>query len=174
VTLAWEALQQIGITLWHTLPWLAGLAIAFGVLSHFMPCNEGQTWWTKRGLMTDLGYMFLVPIFCRYLRIWLTVFLTIWIFHISDGQKIADFYLHGHGWLASLPLWEQGLIYLVGADFMYYWIHRTFHRGALWKYHAVHHAPQQIEWLSAYRWHPVNLMLGTAGVDVAWLPSLAP
>ena len=167
--LAWEALEQLGITLWHVLPWLAGLGVVFTVLSHFSPCNEGQPWWKKRGLATDLGYWILVPIFCRYLRIWLTVCLTILIFHINDGQKIADFYLHGHGALSTLPLWLQGILYLVGADFALYWLHRAFHRGMLWKYHAVHHAPTQVEWLSASRWHPVNLMLGTVAVDIAWL-----
>lgn len=173
--LAWEALEQLGITLWHVLPWLAGLAVVFTLLSHFSPCNAGRPWWKKRGLATDLGYWIFVPIFSRYLRIWLTAFLTIVIFGISDGQQIADFYLHGHGWLATLPLWLQGLMYLVGADFVLYWIHRAFHRGMLWKYHAVHHAPVDVDWISASRWHPVNLMLGTAAVDIAWfLAGLSP
>ena len=56
----------------------------------------------KRGLLTDLGYWIAVPIFTRYLRIWVTVFLTMWIFGMSDGQQIADFYLNGHGPIATL------------------------------------------------------------------------
>lgn len=167
--LAFEAAQQIWLTVWHVLPWLAGLAVAFTLLSWLSPCNAGKPWWEKRGLLTDLGYWIAVPIFTRYLRIWLTVFLTIWIFGISDGQQIADFYLNGHGPLAALPLWVQGLIYLVASDFLLYWIHRGFHRGALWKYHAIHHAPKDVEWLSAARFHPVNLVLGTAAVDIAFL-----
>jgi len=169
VQLAFEAAQQIWLTVWHVLPWLAGLAVAFTLLSWLSPCNAGKPWWEKRGLLTDLGYWIAVPIFTRYLRIWLTVFLTIWIFGISDGQQIADFYLNGHGPLAALPLWVQGLIYLVASDFLLYWIHRGFHRGALWKYHAIHHAPKDVEWLSAARFHPVNLVLGTAAVDIAFL-----
>jgi len=166
---ALEVLEQFAVTLWHVLPWLAGLAIVFTVLSRWSPCNEGKPWWEKRGLLTDLAYWIFVPLFTRYLRIWVTVFLTIWIFGISDGQQIADFYLNGHGPIATLPLWLQGLIYLVVADFALYWIHRGFHRGALWKYHAIHHAPKEVEWLSAARFHPVNLMLGTAAVDIALL-----
>lgn len=167
--LAFEAAQQIWLTVWHVMPWLAGLAVAFTLLSRQSPCNAGKSWWEKRGLFTDLGYWIAVPIFTRYLRIWLTVFLTIWIFGLSDGQQIADFYLNGHGPIAALPLWAQGLIYLVVSDFVLYWIHRGFHRGALWKYHAIHHAPKEVEWLSAARFHPVNLALGTAAVDVAFL-----
>lgn len=167
--LALEALNQLFVTLWHVLPWLASLAIVFTLLSRFSPCNNGKPWWEKRGLLTDLGYWIFVPIFTRYLRIWVTVFLTIWIFNITEGQQIADFYLHGHGAIATLPLWLQGIIYLVAADFALYWIHRAFHRGMLWKYHAIHHAPKQVEWLSAARFHPVNLALGTAAVDIAFL-----
>ncbi|HVV66190.1 MAG TPA: hypothetical protein VHC42_12030 [Rhizomicrobium sp.] len=136
--LALAALDQLLVTLWHTLPWLAGLGLVFAVLSRLSPCNAGRPWWRKHGLATDLSYWIFVPIFLRYLRIWVTVWLTIMIFHINDGQKIADFYLHGHGPLSTMPLWIQGLIYLVGADFVLYWIHRAFHQGFAWKYHAVH------------------------------------
>ena len=167
--LALAALDQLLVTLWHTLPWLAGLGLVFAVLSRLSPCNAGRPWWRKRGLVTDLSYWIFVPIFLRYLRIWVTVWLTIMIFHINDGQKIADFYLHGHGPLSTMPLWIQGLIYLVGADFVLYWIHRAFHQGFAWKYHAVHHAPRDVDWTSAARFHPVNLALGTAAVDIAFL-----
>ena len=167
--LAGEVLQQILITLWHVWPWLLGMGAGFALLSHFSPCNKGRPWWEKRGLVTDLAYWIFAPLFSRYMRIWLTVLLTIWIFRISDGQKIADFYLHGHGPLSTLPLWLQGVLYLVVADFALYWSHRMFHRGAFWKYHAVHHASEDVEWVSAARFHPVNLTLGTAGVDVLLL-----
>lgn len=167
--LAGEVLDQLLITLWHVLPWLAGLGVVFAVLSRISPCNAGKPWWEKRGLFTDMAYWIFVPIFTRYLRIWVTVFLTIWLFGISDGQTIADFYLHGHGPLSHLPLWVQGILYLVASDFALYWIHRGFHRGAFWKYHAVHHAPKDLDWISAARFHPVNLVLGTAAVDIAAL-----
>jgi len=71
--------------------------------------------------------------------------------------------------LSRLPYWVQLVGYLVVTDFALYWIHRGFHRGFLWKYHAVHHASQDLEWTSASRFHPVNLALGTALVDVACL-----
>jgi hypothetical protein len=110
VTLALNVLHQILITLWHVLPWLAASGLVFAVLSHISPCNQGRPWWEKRGLLTDLSYWIFVPVFTRYLRIWVTVTLTIWLFHISDGQKIADFYTHGHGPVAQLPLWFQAIL----------------------------------------------------------------
>lgn len=164
-----EAGWQFLITLWHVVPWLAGMGLVFSLLSLISPCNAGKPWWKKRGLGTDLAYWIFAPVFTRYLRIWVTVLGTIMIFGLTDGKAIADFYDHGHGVLGRLPLWGQGLIYLVVTDFALYWIHRGFHRGFLWKYHAVHHASTDVEWISAARFHPVNLALGTAAVDVAAL-----
>jgi len=166
-----EVLEQILLTLWHVFPWLVGMGVVFAVLSRLSPCNEGRPWWQKRGLMTDFGYWILSPIFTRYLRIWVTVSVTIWLFHISDGMKIAEFYAHGHGPLSKFPLWVQAAGYLLVTDFVLYWIHRGFHDGFLWKYHAVHHASEDLEWISAARFHPVNLALGTALVDVVALLS---
>lgn len=167
--IALDVLHQILITLWHVLPWLGACGLAFGLLSRISPCNQGRPWWKKRGLATDLAYWIFVPVFTRYLRIWVTVSLTIWLFHIHDGQKIADFYAHGHGPVSTLPLWLQAIAYLVGTDFLLYWSHRAFHRGWLWKYHAVHHATRDLDWISAARFHPLNLAFGAAGADIVAL-----
>ena len=166
-----EASWQFVLTLWHVLPWLAGMGLAFSVLTLFFPCNPGKPWWKKRGLGTDLAYWIFAPVFSRYMRIWVTVLGTMLFFGITDGQAIVAFYDHGHGWIGQLPLWAQGLLYLVASDFALYWIHRGFHRGFLWKYHAVHHASEDVEWISAARFHPVNLALGTITVDVVSLMS---
>jgi sterol desaturase/sphingolipid hydroxylase (fatty acid hydroxylase superfamily) len=170
-----ETLWQFGVTLWHVVPWLAGMGLLFGLLSRLAPLNGGRPWWEKRGLFTDLAYWIFIPVFVRYLRIWVTVCLTLVIFHIADGQKIADFYEHGHGPVSHLPLWVQIIGYLVITDFLLYWNHRAFHRGILWKYHAVHHASKDLEWTSAARFHPVNQALGAAAVDVlALLAGISP
>jgi sterol desaturase/sphingolipid hydroxylase (fatty acid hydroxylase superfamily) len=167
--LAYEAAQQFFHTLWNVLPWMAAMGLVFSVLSAFMPCNAGKPWWKKDGLLTDFGYWIFVPVVTRYFRIWVTVVLTILIFDITDGQAIADFYNTGHGVIGTWPLWLQGLFFLVASDFFLYWNHRLFHRGGFWKYHAVHHAPEQVEWISAARFHPVNLLFGSVVADVALL-----
>jgi sterol desaturase/sphingolipid hydroxylase (fatty acid hydroxylase superfamily) len=160
---------QFVVTLWHVFPWLAGMGVVFTLLSAWMPCNRGKPWWQKDGLSTDIAYWFFVPVFTRYLRIALTAMATALIFGITDAQKIADFYQHGHGWIGTLPLWAQGLLFLGVTDFVLYWSHRVFHCGGFWKYHAVHHAPRQVEWLSAARFHPVNLLFGSVMMDIVML-----
>ena len=50
-----------------------------------------------------------------------------------------------------------------------YWSHRWFHGKTLWKYHAVHHSSEELEWISAARFHPFNLFLGSVLADVVLL-----
>lgn len=164
-----EIVDMLGQTLAQVLPVAAGLGLLFSLLSHFWACNPGRPWWRKRELVTDLGYWFLVPLFSRVLRIALAVIGAALIFGIHDADALTAFYDNGHGPLAAWPLWLQAALALVAADFMMYWLHRLFHRGGFWNYHAIHHSSEDVDWISAARFHPVNLLLGTIGIDVVLL-----
>jgi sterol desaturase/sphingolipid hydroxylase (fatty acid hydroxylase superfamily) len=39
----------------------------------------------------------------------------------------------------------------------------------MWKYHAIHHSSTELDWISAARFHPINILFGTVLVDVALL-----
>jgi sterol desaturase/sphingolipid hydroxylase (fatty acid hydroxylase superfamily) len=58
--------------------------------------------------------------------------------------------------LGSQGLWLQALAILVIGDFIGYWVHRAFHWGPLWRIHVVHHSSEDLDWLSALRFHPTN------------------
>ena len=162
-------IQSIGVTFVKLLPTSIALGAAFAVLSFFWACNPGNPWWRKRGLATDICYWFLIPLFARYLRIGLLVIGAAVLFGIDTPEAMVRFYDDGHGPLAQLPLWLQAAIFLIGSDFMMYWLHRAFHRGALWKYHAVHHSSEDVDWISTARFHPINIFLGSVGTDVVLL-----
>ena len=74
-----ESAWQFALTLWHVLPWMAAMGAVFSVLSLFMPCNPGKPWWRKKGLVTDMTYLFIVPVFMRYARIGFAVMLAVYI-----------------------------------------------------------------------------------------------
>jgi sterol desaturase/sphingolipid hydroxylase (fatty acid hydroxylase superfamily) len=76
------------------------------------------------------------------------------------AQQIDDYIAHGRGPLASLPFWGQVAVYMVASDFLLYWTHRFFHGAALWRFHAIHHSAVEVDWTTAYRFHPVNMWLG--------------
>ena len=164
-----EIVEMFGQTIAKVVPVTIVLALIFSVLSHFWACNPGTPWWRKRELVTDICYWFFVPLFARVFRIALLVLATALLFNISDADGLIAFYDDGHGPLSVAPLWLQAVLFLVLADFMMYWLHRMFHGGGFWKYHAIHHSSEDVDWISAARFHPVNLLLGTIGVDVVLL-----
>ena len=168
-TLPMEILDMFGQTILKVVPITLALALVFSVLTHFWACNAAVPWWHKRGLLTDVCYWFFVPLICRVVRINLMVLGAAVVFNIHTADDLIAFYDDGHGPLSQLPLWTQAILFLVASDFMLYWLHRMYHGGAFWKYHAVHHSSEDLDWISAARFHPVNLMLGTIGVDVVLL-----
>src|SRR3982074_1797080 len=164
-----EVVEMLCQTIAKVVPITIGLAAVFSVLTHFWACNPGTPWWRKRELVTDICYWFFVPVFARVLRIGLLVLAAGVVFRIYDADELIAFYDNGHGPLSALPLWAQAVLFLVLADFMMYWLHRMFHGVGFWKYHAIHHSSEDVDWISAARFHPVHLLLGTIGVDVVLL-----
>lgn len=55
------------------------------------------------------------------------------------------------------PMWLQALEVLIISDFLIYWGHRLQHRvDFLWRFHKVHHSAEKLDWLAAFREHPLD------------------
>jgi len=60
----------------------------------------------------------------------------------------------------SLPVLIQVVILIVCADFVLYWSHRFFHEVPwLWKFHAVHHSVEHMDWMAGSRNHVVQMFV---------------
>jgi sterol desaturase/sphingolipid hydroxylase (fatty acid hydroxylase superfamily) len=160
---------SVGQTFEKTLPITLALGVVFAVLTAFWACNPGRPWWRKHDIVTDLCYWFFIPVITRYLRIGMLIVGAAALFGVTTAQGLVAFYDNGHGPLAALPLAAQMVLFLVGEDIILYWTHRYFHGARMWKYHAVHHSSEELEWISAARFHPVNLFLGAVLADVVLL-----
>ena len=165
----YSVLLVAGTTVLKIVPISIALGIVFALLTHWSACNPGRPWWHKREIVTDVCYWFLIPLAARFVRIGLMVMGAAYIYDIHGADDLIKFYDDGFGPLARMPLWGQALFFLVASDFLTYWIHRLYHGGGLWKYHAVHHSSEDLDWISAARFHPVNIFLGTVMVDVGLL-----
>jgi len=54
----------------------------------------------------------------------------------------------------GLPWIVQLLAVMFLTDFTQYWVHRLFHQVPfLWRFHAVHHSAQTMDWLAGARMH---------------------
>ncbi len=68
--------------------------------------------------------------------------------------------------VASQPLLLQVLEIMLLTDFVQYWFHRQFHEiPFLWRFHAVHHSAQKMDWLAGSRMHIVEIV-GLRGLTV--------
>ncbi|RUW34580.1 MULTISPECIES: sterol desaturase family protein [unclassified Mesorhizobium] len=62
--------------------------------------------------------------------------------------------------VSSQPLWLQLIEIIVIADVGLYWAHRAFHAVPfLWRFHAIHHSIEELDWLAGHRIHPVDQIL---------------
>jgi sterol desaturase/sphingolipid hydroxylase (fatty acid hydroxylase superfamily) len=60
----------------------------------------------------------------------------------------------------SLPWVVQFIIIMLITDFAQYWLHRAFHRvPALWRFHAVHHSAQTMDWIAGARMHFLEIVI---------------
>lgn len=63
-------------------------------------------------------------------------------------------------YVQAQPIWLQAIEVILVADLGFYLAHRTFHAVPfLWKFHAIHHSIEEMDWLAAHRVHPVDQIL---------------
>jgi sterol desaturase/sphingolipid hydroxylase (fatty acid hydroxylase superfamily) len=70
-------------------------------------------------------------------------------------------------WSESLPLWSRVALAVVLGDLLTYWFHRACHHFAfLWRFHAVHHSAERLDWLAAHREHPLDGVLTQLCINI--------
>ncbi|MDX1974416.1 MAG: sterol desaturase family protein [Rickettsiales bacterium] len=158
ILLSW---QNIAIT-------LGIFFILFGVLERATPCNPGQRFWRK-GWFVDLCYAFLIPLVNRVMMIALLIVGGFFVFYGNSPHEIDEYLQHGYGPLSELPVWAQSAIIVLVSDVMLYWIHRIFHTRRWWRFHAIHHSPEELNWLSTYRFHFINTWCAFVLVDATMI-----
>jgi sterol desaturase/sphingolipid hydroxylase (fatty acid hydroxylase superfamily) len=163
----WSVIQNLGqstISIWLL---LTLLGLVFTVVSWVArPCNPGRPWWRKPDVITDVCYWFVIPVVSGYARIWLLVIGLFVLNGIPATLGLPSLFGEGIGPLAGLPFWAQVPLYLILSDLVMYTTHRLFHTMRLWRFHAIHHSSEEIEWTSAARFHPVDAIFHGALSDV--------
>src|SRR6185437_12233075 len=65
--------------------------------------------------------------------------------------------------VAAQPSWVQVCEIIVIADIGFYFAHRAFHGiPLLWRFHAIHHSIEELDWLAAHRAHSLDQTLTKA------------
>jgi lathosterol oxidase len=103
----------------------------------------------RRGFGTDLTYFFVSSLLVQITTL-LTMKPAMVFFAWARPDALA-------AWVAELPFLVQVPALLFVADVTQYWVHRAFHRIPwLWRFHAIHHSAECMDWLAGSRLHLVD------------------
>ena len=167
-----DALTDKLLGIWSSIyPGMLVMIAACSVLCLFssQACNPGKTWWRNRGLVVDLCYWIALQCLAPYIRMGLMVAIAVACMAFVSAADVSDYIEKGRGPFSVFSFWPQAALYLLASDFLLYWTHRAFHGVRLWRYHAIHHSAEDVDWSTAYRFHPVNICFHTYMVDVIML-----
>ena len=106
----------------------------------------------RRHWLVDLTYFFINSLLMEVL----TIFTLKPALILFDWARVAWV----SGVVGSLPLLVQVPVLVCVADFTQYWVHRTFHAVPfLWRFHAIHHSAEEMDWLAGSRLHLVDVIV---------------
>lgn len=129
--------------------WLALLMIIFVPLERMFSLRKQRAFRKSFGI--DLAYYFLSSLLPKLVLV-LPLTLVAGLMHrLAPG----GFYV----WMASLPVGIRVAAAMVVGEMGAYWAHRWMHQVPfLWRFHAIHHSPEEIDWLVTTRAHPVDMV----------------
>lgn len=124
------------------------LCLVFVPLERAFPAKPGQRFFRPAWAL-DLCFFLGQYLLWSGAVLWVLSAFGDWI----DGIVPAQF----RQAVAAQPWWVRAAEVVVLSDFCIYWGHRLQHRvGFLWRFHAVHHSAEHLDWLAAHREHPVD------------------
>lgn len=119
-------------------------------LERFFPRSPSRL--LRQGLLTDLSYFFVNHVLAEVL-LFLTILPANTLLAWARYEPIARI-------VAAQPLALQLTEMIVLADVFQYTVHRLVHRVPfLWRFHAVHHSAERLDWIAGSRLHLVDIFV---------------
>lgn len=149
LSLSWQSVAAVGVLVLRLSLWLAVLGAVFVPLERLFALHPQKLFRKDFGI--DLGYYFISGLVPSVL-LGPPLALFAWAVHalLPTGLTTA---------VAAWPLALRVAVALVVEEIGFYWGHRWSHELALlWRFHAIHHSAEQMDWLVNTRTHPVDMV----------------
>ncbi|MGO8700191.1 MAG: sterol desaturase family protein [Limisphaerales bacterium] len=140
---------SFGVNLGRLSVWLVLLVCIFVPLERLFALHPAKIWRKQVGV--DLAWYFinsLVP----------AAIIAVPLLMLARALRGAD---PGglYSAVALWPLWLKLPVVLLVSDIGAYWGHRALHSFPfLWRFHAIHHSAEDIDWLVSARAHPFDIV----------------
>jgi len=134
-----------------TLLTFACLAVVYGALERAFPARAARRW-REPDFHADLCF------FLGQYLLWSTLAVAL----LSALHGVLNEHTpHAlRSAAARLPVWLLAALVVLLGDILVYWFHRACHHfDFFWRFHAVHHSSERLDWLAAHREHPVDGVL---------------
>ena len=129
--------------------WLLLLIAVFVPLERIVSDHPRRIF--RKSFAADLGYYFLSGLLPKLLLVLPLALVASLMRHLLPGAL--------HSWVADLPLWARCVAALVVGEVGFYWGHRWTHEiPFLWRFHAIHHSAEEMDWLVNTRAHPFDIV----------------
>jgi len=93
--------------------------------------------------------------------LWYMILQTILLSHYFFDYWESLPVLHHYKLVSSYPAYVQFIITFLILEFIYYWYHRFIHNSKyMWRFHELHHSSPEVNWLSGFRNHAMDLIIG--------------
>jgi sterol desaturase/sphingolipid hydroxylase (fatty acid hydroxylase superfamily) len=124
----------------------------FGLAERWFGLNPRRKQWR-----TDVAHFFLTPAIGTFVTITMVT-------NVSSRCEYPEWLEHFRIGVASQSLVLQFLEAAIVNDLAQYLFHRLGHGlPFLWRFHAIHHSSEHVDWLSFARFHPVDQIIGRIG-----------
>ncbi|EDY19589.1 fatty acid hydroxylase [Chthoniobacter flavus Ellin428] len=145
--------------------WLVVLVAIFVPLERLCALHPARIW--RKQIGVDLAWYFINSIVPAAVISVPLALLARTLHELNPG----GFY----SMVAAWPLWGKLGLVLIVNDIGAYWGHRALHASPfLWRFHAVHHSAEQLDWLVNTRAHPFDMVFTRlSGLAPVYLLGLA-
>jgi len=129
---------------------LLGSSMIFILIEKMFPLHREQPVF-RPGWQIDFTH-FVV----NHLLVGLALLVVNFMIHRMFGWAV---YAPLQTWIGGLPFFAQLFAVLLAADLVQYWTHRAYHEiPFLWRFHAVHHSAEYMDWMAGSRLHMFELI----------------